>query len=638
MEVPQDRLARLRQEIQAGRDLVKDRIGEWQENIDYRVHRNTGAGRQNGDVTVPIDWSMTKQKHAQLASQVPDIRLVSNPGYEVAIPVFAKKLNRTLKKGNLGSALNEILPDVINASGIGACIVVYESRTEMRSIEVVPGNPATAQDQPHTTDKRFYVERFSPADLIIDATFTGSNFDNSRLVGRRRRTTWGDIARLFKLKPEQREQVEKATGTNTTEDRIQSENNRSTAAGNPPLCEYTELFYRRYFYHEDEPSFDAIQRVVFVDGIEEPVVDEPWTGQKYTESGQYAGSCRYPIRVLTLAYITDDAVPPSDSSMGRGQVIELNNARSEMQLQRKHSKPLRWADSNRLDADEIDKLNRGEWNDFIFTKGPGDGVVGEISRANYPSERYDFDRVFKEDLYLAYQTSANQMGAITAGETTAAESNNAQAGYQTRVSQEQAMVTEYIAGIGEVMGGLLSLYGDFNPPEFSPEEAQRIAQFPQEMLSKQFAYTVRPNAAVMVDAKARFAELRTYVDIAGQSGFVALKPIFTEMAELLNLDPAYVITDPPPRQPEPLNISIRSSEDLMNPAMMALLVHTGQAPTPEDMAAGMKIIDMAMSMQPKITSPEESLGAGGGDPTAEPGDPQLALEMMPTVTKRTDMQ
>ena len=64
---------------------------------------------------------------------------------------------------------------------------------------------------------------------------------------------------------------------------------------------FNEAFYWRHRFDPDEKHFKAIWRIVYVDGIDEPVIHEPWKGQQYDQqSGTYVGSCKFPIQVLTL--------------------------------------------------------------------------------------------------------------------------------------------------------------------------------------------------------------------------------------------------------------------------------------------------------------------------------------------------
>src|SRR5438045_2709108 len=102
--------------------------------------------------------------------------------------------------------------------------------------------------------------------------------------------------------------------------------------------------------------------LVLVDGLDEPALHEPWSGQEIDDAtGKYTGACKFPIRVLTLTYISDDAIPPSDTAIGRPQVNEMIKSRSQIVMQRGRSMPIRWYDTNRVGVHVQDSLNRGTY-------------------------------------------------------------------------------------------------------------------------------------------------------------------------------------------------------------------------------------------------------------------------------------
>jgi hypothetical protein len=246
------------------------------------------------------------------------------------------------------------------------------------------------------TDIRYPAQRISPTDLLIPSDFTGSVYDQSRWLGHDGRMTWAQATVALGLTDAQKDDV---LGADRRADGVSNTlNTDSQKFRDTEVVNYTEIFYRRHFYHAEETSFLAIQRLVFVDGIDEPVINEPYTGQKRLEDGTIVGMRRLPIRILTLTYISDDSLPPSDSTIGRFQVNELTASRDAMVQQRKHSIPIRWFDSNRVSGNTRTLLEKGTFQGFIPTNGPGDRAVGEVARASFPQEKFDFDRVIKGDL------------------------------------------------------------------------------------------------------------------------------------------------------------------------------------------------------------------------------------------------
>lgn len=651
-ETPQtaDAWASWRNRIAASRKRREELIGEWQANVEARRgypdatsdHYDRISVSYDKRVTVNQDWSLTKAKIAQLYSQTPEVRLLPrDDAFRPAVPTFARELNSTIEDASVGSTIEEVLADVVNASGIGGVLVSCQKRTEPRDVPMM--DPATMPPEmqmavlagqqhiptttvDHMVDIKYLVERISPADLLIPSDFTGSNYDHARWLGHDGRLTWTQAQVEFGLTDEQKDDVLKS------DKRISGTTNTLTTDSNKfrdtEVVNYTQIFYWRHFYHSDEASFKALQRIVFVDGLDEPVINEPYKGQQRDEmSGALVGVLRNPIRVLTLTYISDDSLPPSDSSVSRFQVNELEQSRDAMVQQRKHSIPIRWFDSNRVSAGTRSILEQGTFQGFIPTNGPGDRAVGEVARASFPQEKFEFDKVIKNDLSELWQVGTNQAGAFATGERSAREAGIIERNFQRRVGQEQDKVSRFFLGIAEVLAGHLALYGTFDLPDELGEQRAIIANA--------FTYSTRVDSTVRLDAEQRIEQLTRALNLTAQSGYVNPKPAIEEIWELSGMDPAKVVIDPQPKTPEPVKVSVSKAEDLMNPLFVACLMRTGQAPTPEDLAAAKKLLTEAgMPMIPILPPKPED-----GRPPSEVETPEIqnaGWETAPRIERRAE--
>jgi hypothetical protein len=303
-----------------------------------------------------------------------------------------------------------------------------------------------------------------------------------------------------------------------------------------------------------------------------------------------------------------------------------------MKLQREHSLPIRWMDINRIDPAVQELLQRGDWQGFIPTIGAGTNAIGEVARASYPNEDFEFDRIAKQDIQEAWQVGPNQMGAMNSGERSASEAQIVQANFQTRIGYERARVVSFFTSIAEVLAGLLALYGDFSLPSVGQDGAQRLQSWDRTRINGQFVYDVRPDASVLLDANQRIARLTQFLNLTAKSGFVNVKPIVEELALLTGLDPASIVTDPAPRPPDQLNVSIRNYEDVRDPIMLALLMKTGQAPSPQDVAAAQQLI---ASAGPAPIPVDGASPASAGPPVAV-GDAFPDWNSMSRVNTRRD--
>lgn len=600
--------------------------GAWADSVMFRKGEPFTDDSDADRVNINLDWSKTKSKHANLFSQVPQINLLPrNPQFAPAVPIFAKKLNDTLTKAKLGAAVDEAVLDTINAAGIGVIVVGYERLTEKKDVPIPTPETAAAMQKlgmkvpmksiDVTTSERFPVDRLSPSDFLWPVEFTGSDFDKSPWIGRSGAMTWPSAKLAFNLTDEQKPKV--INGGKPVAETIHQDTQRADEEG---MVEFDEIYFWNYLYDDKEKHFEAIHRMVFVTGLDTPAVaDEQWKGQKFNpQSNTYVGACEYPIRVLTLTYISDDAIPPSDSAIGRPQVLELIKSRSQMILQRDRSMPLRWHDVNRIDPAIEDAIMRGTFQGSIPTQGDGTRAIGEVSRASFPREDMEFDRIAKADLDEAWQTSANQAGATNQGQRSATEVGIVQQNFQTRVGYERARVGSFIVGIARVMAGYLALYGQWNVPQ----EMQAMEAWDRTTIAQEFVYDIFPDSTVLLDSGQKIQRLMGIVNMLGKSGLLELEPFVSKILSLAGEDPALMIKKPTPPPPPPVNTSLAlKGEDLTSPLALAFLIHDGQAPSPQDLQAAQQML--VASQQPVQPPPPPSpmQPPGMGSPLPPAGGP-----------------
>src|SRR6188768_159842 len=382
-----------RDRISASRRRRDDRVENWRINVSRRKGSDDYGSISNSKRRVNQDWSLTKAKIAQLYSQTPEVRLTPRSDkYRAAVPLFGQQLNDTIGDCDVGPTIEEVLSDVVNAAGVGGVLVGYEARTEPREVPMM--DPATLPPElqqaaqaglfqiPTETidfvvECLYLSERISPTDLLIPSDFTGSQYNRARWLGHDGRMTWTQAQRLLGLTDAQQDDVlapdKRGSSANTL-------NTDSMKFKDGQVVSYTEIFYWRHYYHPEETSFKALQRVVFVDGLDDPVIDEPYKGQKRLPDGRLVGVLRNPINVCSLTYISDDCYPPSDSTVSRWQVEELEDSRGAMVEQRKHSIPIRWYDTNRIGTNTKKLLDQGTFQGWIPSNGDGTRAVGEVSR------------------------------------------------------------------------------------------------------------------------------------------------------------------------------------------------------------------------------------------------------------------
>lgn len=596
-------------------------IANWTVNIDYRRGKPFSSQTDEDQIAVNLDWSMTKAKIAALFSQVPKVRIDHVPETLPKTAPWAVKLesriNDIAQQSGIEIAMDECLPDCVNAAGIGIILVSYEALTEDRQVPKTEPDPNNPDEQPemdvvpHVLDKRYCIQRVSPADLLWPINFSASSFDCAPWIGRSGRVTWAEAVQKFNLSEEDKETV--LGEDRPMLDRLTHDVERDKAAADE-MVGFDEVFYWEYAFDPEAKSYKTIHHLVFVSGKDMPVIDEPWAGQRIQPDGSVIGAQKFPIRCLSLAYITDEPIPPSDSAIGRPQVNEINKGRTQMIRQRERNLPVRWFDVNRIDPAIQQGLMRGTWQNMIPVQGEGSRSIGEVARANIPTENFKFHEIAKQDLQEEWtMTNVGQAIEEAQGDPDQNKSN-----FNTQAGRERAKVASFFLSVVEVLGGLMCLY----------EDPSTFGQGFDPGVSTVLKVSVLADSTLLLDANQKLARLNNFVNSYAKSGWVNIEPVMQEIAMLSGLDPTIVVQAPAPKPPVEPNISLRLTgvEDMLNPLTLAFLIKSGQAPPPELIQQAKDLIQLAvqppqgMEMQPGQAAPGGApMLPQGMQPPALPG-------------------
>lgn len=611
-----------RKRIDASKQYRRKLIQNWQVSVDYRRGKPYSSQTDEDRVAVPLDWTLTEMKQALLFSQVPAVR-VNHPPETLSkelspwLTKFEQRINDSLIEAGIENAMDECLPDCINAAGIGVVMVSYEAITQPKDvpaidIQMLPpeiqaqimqtgllptGQPVPMETIPDVVDYRYVIERISPANFLWPVSFTGSNFDKAPWIGRTGQVTWAVAQQRWGLDPKNKRKY-LGQDQRSEQDMISADVDKEGDTGDE-FVEFDEIFFLTHQYSPNSPTFDNIHHMIFVTGQDEPVVDEPWKGQEIDEeTGKVLGAQRYPIRVLTLTYISDEAIPPSDSAVGRSQVNEINKARTQMILQREHSIPIRTFDVNRIDPTVQYSLMRGTWQGMIPVQGNGQNVISEVTRSAFPNENFKFDQIAKNDLFEIWMVGQEFSGANV---ETAGESQNIAGNTNIRISRARSKVGKFFVSIAEVLGGLIAIYED--PMTFGENFSP--------IISRTLAYSILADSTVLLDSNQRLQRLMQFINFAAKSGRVEIESVLKEIATLSGLDPNVVIIPPAPSPPVQPNISLRltGTEDMLNPLTLAFILEAGQGPKPETIEKAKQLIQLAVI--PPQPAPGQQMGPDG---------------------------
>ena len=663
-DVTKDIEKELKSRSKGSKKVRKEFFTEWKKNVELRMGRpgtaSSGSlGFEDDDeqrTEINPDWSLTKTKTANLFSQVPTVQGThEHKQYAPAVYPFVKSLNYEIsdKRANAAAAMEEAVNDMVNASGVAGIFVTYSALFETVQVPALdvkalpPGvadiltkagkMPMRASER--VSSDKFSMTRLSPTDLLWPAEFVGSDFNQGDFIGHTGVMNWSMAQHELKLTDEDKDDVLTSNEISSTADEdLRSQTDRGSLT-DKRVVKYDELFYWRYRFDPDEKHFEAIWRIVFVHGKDKAVIHGPWKGQKLNSKGKIIGSIKFPIQIGTLTYISDNPIPPSDTSAGRAQVNDMRLSRSQMFQNRKNSTPLRWFDSNRVDTTIQDNLMRGRIQGIIPMNGDGGRAIGEVARASYPAEDFEFDQMNKQDLIESWQLqpSATPTGSQASGRSTKAEQQANQQNFATRIGQERGRVAQLFLNCCEVMAGLMALYSDF-PILTDQEKQQMLSVWNDKEILSDLVLKIRPDSAIMLDVGSRLDRIFKFINMTVKSGYVNPKPLILEACELSGFDPTEIVVDPKPPKPDDPSLSYRftGKEDLMNPVVLAFLLKQ-KAITPDDLEAAKAVLE-AMQQPSKPKPPTPAPGALAHPQVAGPGHPGAAGHPPPAAPGPTEDQ
>lgn len=634
--------------LSACRATRKEMLKTWQDNVLYRRGKPFKTAPTEDTINVPADWARTRNKQAQLWYQLPEVKLEPRrEEWRGVAPVFASALNHQLsEKMHAEHAMNECLGDVINASGIGVVKVGYEATFEDVEMplqdqsqyppEEWQSMQAAGQIQMQSTPKPvyecYYARRISPAHFLWPVEFTGSNWQEAKWLG------WEGYIPIAEAQRNKWVDAEfEGTSIDDQEWLLIKENVDQRSQDG--WVKFAEVFYRPFYFDPNEKDPRKVKRCVIVDGVQgekSKVVDEDFQWQRYVPpstdpmtgqatKGAWMGMTAFPIKVMTLTKISDLAIPPSDSEMGRPQVRELIRGRSQMVKQRDHSMPIRWFDTNQVDDEIADRLRKGKYQDMIPMNGPGDHAIGEVARAAFPKETFEFDKVAKQDLDESWSMGNPQMSAPAPGDTTATEIKSMESSLNVRLEFERGWVLRFFLEIAEATAQLMQLFTD--DIEYASvvgaDGMQSIKPWNRDTVPGEYVFKIKPDSQLKLDAgKTRMDSLNLY-KLLRQDPMINPVGLVGEVLEQHGLDPSKNLAPPKPPQPDKPAISYSfKGEDLLNPFVIAIMQKSGTPITPEDIAAAKKLIaDLSGDMLPPQPPSELATGVPppSGDAPAHPG-------------------
>lgn len=599
----------------------------WDENTQAYLGKTLDATPRADTIVVPKDYAKVEGKKSLLFFQVPEVTLTAKqPGVEAAVPLFQAVLNQKLgpDEVNAGALMDEVLFDVLCVSGLGASKIGYSVEQD-GTVEVMQPamdplgqpivDPLTGQPaqmpvaMPNIVRERYFWERIPIKALLVPVDFHGSDFDKAPWLGFRFETDRQVAEKTYGLKPDTLKATE-GDGDLRVKSDISHE-----PSGDTKVCGY-EIWYQTSRYHPDVPNGDLYSQLVWFDGMEAPAVARPSPYQR-VENGRLVGGMKgNPIHILTLRYVSDQAVPPSDVSMSRGLVDELSAGRTDMVRQRKRTRPINAYVPSRLTKDAAEKIaSTGEMQELVAveTLDQASPPIVPIQKASFPRENFSFNDYITQDINEVWAMGENQQGLQSKSKQTATEASIQQSATQTRMKREQVQVARWFVAGTQKLGALIQLFAD--EPDYvevvGPDGARALQTWDKTLIQGRFAYSAKPDSTLQMDAAFDKKQALDEYQFFRRDPLINAQYLILRTARRIGADPAQFYAAPQPTPPEPQALPSLKGEDLnpLNPQYQNVYVVLS--------ALGIKGLVPPMA-QPMLGAAPGQPEHGGLQPEAEP--------------------
>ena len=600
-----DDLGKWRKRVQGALDGTKAAIDTGRQNIYRYQGKYLSVVPTDDTILVPTDFYYIEQKRSQLFYRLPDVYLEPlQPGVDDACVILQAALNR--KMGPQGihilPTVQQVLFDVLCPTGFGAVKVGYQVVQDGEApvqvgMEPDPDAPPPAprpgsilqlagpamrpkmQMAPNLIAKWYYATRIRPGDLIVPPDFDGTDFDEAPYLGMRFKE---DV-------PDGTEGSSTSQSLTDDERRLTPLSEAATAQQGAQRTGY-EIWYKAALFDADVKHPDTIRCFRYYDGEDVTtsvdVQDHPFA--TYDQTGKLiAGMRGYPINPLTIRYVSDTWMAPSDCTMARPLADELSRGRTQMIQFRARSVPQVGYDSTKVTREDLQKIQRNETGAFIGFDGPFAEATWPIVKGDFKRESFQFNDYVQRDLDQVWSLGPNPGGALAATSRTATEQQIAQMSAQSRLDMERNVVLSwYVDKVVTKFASLLQMFADQTefvtlvgsdaqrltkiPPQVA-QQAQQTQQDPhtlvpwnKDTIQGQFLFRARPDSQLYLDTAQRRKQLMDLYNFFAHNPMVNAAELTREILAEYGFDPSKLLQPPPPKSPEPpkATLAFQAATDL----------------------------------------------------------------------------
>lgn len=599
----------------------------WERNL--RAYTPDPTNTNWGDEVNPgIDFYQTEQKKALLFFETPTVICTPEqdtpPQLLPQIAAHQAKLNQRLGRKGLDAErlMDKVMFSILCPAGMGCTKLGVTRITKDVPLLHPPDHPTLAgqpqtdpQGQPLTAPvpvyQKLFWEHFSEKKVLIPTNFRDTEFDKAPWLGMKFAIPTRVAIREYGLPPDfkgkasqVKDQVFQLPGITDTD----ADDDQTTGVA---------LFYQAALYDDNVYHPDHYRELVFVDGVDDPVVHRDCPYQTFDANGVYqpedpANLVGNPIHIFTIRDLVDSSYIPSDCTITRPLVNELSRFRTQLIEQRDAGTSVRLGKESVFTPEVLAKAVRSPHGgilvvpDAVLENTQASPPMLEMAHPQLGRESFESQAVIERDLTKVNTISANQTGAQQDTTRSATEITTVQRNADVRMEKER---NRLLAGF---VGGVRKL----------DALMKRFETAPGEQPISGYSYDIKPDSGMHVDAAAdrKFAIDR--LNILLKEPHINVDYLLRELAPALRLDASQLIVAPPPPHPAPPKISfIVKGEDLsplapQYPNMQEALKEAGMTLTPTPLTPQL-VQNAALAKPLKPPTGARMAPHGGAPPMAD---------------------
>jgi hypothetical protein len=571
-------LGHWREEIAQARQR-RDTVMRWAEaNLEHYAPPLDGDPEGYGtEINTNRDFTLVERKKADLFYQKPDVTALPSPllaDRPDLLEAHTQILNEKLGPDGVDVAamVDRVLFDVLCPSGTGWSILGYESTTVPVPMQVpqpmIPGAilglqapPPQSVVAPVPIYQDCFWSWFSPKQALkpVNARTTesdtwpwiGMEFEVPVAVAHRK----GWVPEDFQGGPAS-EEIHFSHGAPVS--------TQSVVHG-------VLIYYQSSLYREDRPHPKHQTSLILIEGVDEPAEHKDSPYQTITPQGTLSPDSLlgYPIHPCTIRVLTDASDVPSDCTISRPLVNELNRFREQM-LEQRDANVMRWMYSvDRLPPEALAKIVRSPIGGMIGVPEEafvGDGAIKELPHGSYPRENFSFVDYLDNDLARTHAIDAEQSGAGNTGEKSATESQIQQNNVNARLGRERNRVLQwYLKGVTKYSAVLQRLMPVEDAAKIvGPQKAQEWDSW-RKQIPASLAFTAMPDSSQRTDlAVDRKRAMDEYTFFANDP-YINRMELLKQLMPKLRYPMKVINQEPPEQKPEPGKHSLALKGEDLNP-------------------------------------------------------------------------